>query len=331
MKAAEISFNSAFQNEIQSYLAEIQEAYSKSWYLHTRSVLKKFDLHLSAVKLTEKEITEQTVMDWIKNLQGSSRTVVLHIIILRGFLRYLLANGYKAYIPPQPHEKRTYMPYIFTEDEIDRIFQSADTARKPTRARKNKIIHIQIAMILRILYGCGLRVGEAVTLQVSDIDFENGVLILKETKNKKQCLVPMHESLTAILKQYCIALGIIDAPDSFLFQTINHDEHVTVKNARHKFDEILESSNIKMSDRKFHERGPCLHCLRHLFTIKSFAKLEAEEMPVNDAIPYLTAYLGHENLRATEQYLKFSPDLFPEELDKFDDFTKDIIPEENHE
>lgn len=186
-------------------------------------------------------------------------------------------------------------------------------------------------MILRILYGCGLRVGETVALKVSDVDFDTGVITLKEAKNRKQRLVPMHETLTPILKQYCAAMGILHIPTAYLFQTINHEEHITVKNAKHKFDDLLNSSNIRMPDRKFHERGPCLHCLRHIFTIKSFANLEAIGMPLNDIIPYISVYLGHENFKATEQYLKFSPDLFPEELDKFADFTSDIIPEEIYE
>jgi len=331
MKTEKTVFSSIFRKEIQSYLDQIQSAYSKSWYEHNRSVLKNFDFYLSSIQLKGKTITEPIVTEWIRGLHGSNRTIAQYIMISRKFLGYLLADGDIVYIPLQPYEKRSYIPYIFSDDEIERIFTNADLLKNSDHTRKNKKIHIQIAMILRILYGCGLRVGETVALKVSDVDFDTGVITLKEAKNRKQRLVPMHETLTPILKQYCAAMGILHIPTAYLFQTINHEEHITVKNAKYKFDDLLNSSNIRMPDRKFHERGPCLHCLRHIFTIKSFANLEAIGMPLNDIIPYISVYLGHENFKATEQYLKFSPDLFPEELDKFADFTSDIIPEEIYE
>ena len=220
MKTEKTVFSSIFRKEIQSYLDQIQSAYSKSWYEHNRSVLKNFDFYLSSIQLKGKTITEPIVTEWIRGLHGSNRTIAQYIMISRKFLGYLLADGDIVYIPLQPYEKRSYIPYIFSDDEIERIFTNADLLKNSDHTRKNKKIHIQIAMILRILYGCGLRVGETVALKVSDVDFDTGVITLKEAKNRKQRLVPMHETLTPILKQYCAAMGILHIPTAYLFQTI---------------------------------------------------------------------------------------------------------------
>ena len=79
-------------------------------------------------------------------------------------------------------------------------------------------------------------------------------------------------------------------------------------------------------------RGPCLHCLRHYFVINSLRKLIAEGIPIDNYIPYLSIYLGHDSLDETEKYLKFSPDIFTDEVELFSESILDILPEvENDE
>lgn len=82
----------------------------------------------------------------------------------------------------------THTPYIFTEDEIRRIFQIADSlepcASVPLR-------HQVMPVLLRVLYGCGLRISEALELRVADVDLSNGLLHIRHGKNGRERLVPM--------------------------------------------------------------------------------------------------------------------------------------------
>lgn len=70
-----------------------------------------------------------------------------------------------------------------------------------------------------------------------------------------------------------------------------------------------------------------MHCLRHVFVFKSFANAEKNGRRIDDAIPYLSIYLGHDSLNETEKYLKFSSELFPDAMKLFDDYTAQIFPE----
>lgn len=76
-----------------------------------------------------------------------------------------------------------------------------------------------------------------------------------------------------------------------------------------------------------HERGPCLHCLRHTFTFRSFSKAEAEGYPLDDSVPFLSTYLGHENITETDKYLKFSYELYPDAHKRISQYTANVFPE----
>jgi integrase len=76
-----------------------------------------------------------------------------------------------------------------------------------------------------------------------------------------------------------------------------------------------------------YERGACVHCFRHVFAIKAFKDAEKRGIKITDAVPFLSTYLGHDSLYETEKYLKFSGDLFPDTLEKFEAYTNGIFPE----
>lgn len=78
---------------------------------------------------------------------------------------------------------------------------------------------------------------------------------------------------------------------------------------------------------KLFERGACIHCFRHVFAIKSFKLAEEHGSKITDAVPFLSTYLGHDSLYETEKYLKFSGELFPNTMAKFEAYTDAIFPE----
>lgn len=124
--------------------------------------------------------------------------------------------------PTVPKVADDYFPYIFSDMELDRIFMLADNISLSKR-QSNLYIQLEYPMILRLMYGCGLRIGETLMLRIKDVDFDNGVLAMRHAKGDKQCLVPMDVSLILILRSYCIAMGLIGKTDSFLFPSTSSD------------------------------------------------------------------------------------------------------------
>lgn len=304
-------FNSILKDEIDVFLALRKASKSKSSSDHDRHTLKLFDEYLCSIGCTDKNLTEELVTGWICTLKGKSSSIANVVIVVKIFLDHLKAYGVNAYIPPTPKVSDDYIPYIFSDNEINLIFSIADTLQvgKP---HKNTLIHVEFPMILRLMFGCGLRIGETLSLKMRNVDFDIGVLTLKYTKGDKQRLVPMHPSLNKILRQYCMAMGMVGYPEAYLFPTSDSMEPMKAHNAQHKFNSILEKSNIFLLGRKKYQRGPCMHCLRHVFAFKAFANAEKTGRRIDDVIPYLSIYLGHDSLKETEKYLKFSSEMFPD-------------------
>ena len=71
--------------------------------------------------------------------------------------------------------------------------------------------------------------------------------------------------------------------------------------------------------------------MRHVFAFKSFAKAEREGRHLDDAVSFLSVYLGHAGINETVKYLKFSNELFPESIDSFGRFMSDLLPEVDYE
>ncbi len=323
-------FHSIFKKELADFLDLRKTAKSKGTSDHDGHYLRLFDSYLCSVDHTAHAVTQDAVTGWISSLAFSDITIAGAVNTLRCFLRYLQSCGINVYIPPVPKYHDDYVPYLFSDEELNRIFKNADSFTF-SRSKRFPCIKAEIPMLLRLLFGCGMRLGEAVCLKVADIDFKTGSLILKHTKKDRQRLVPMHPDLAGILSMYCLSMGIAGKADAWVFPGESPETHLTKMNVWHRFDTILRKSGISLPGKKKHERGPCLHCLRHLFVLKSFRQLERNGHGVDDAVPYLSFYLGHKSLRETEKYMKFSSEMFPEEMECFADFTKGIFPEVDYE
>ena len=319
--------NSIFHEDILEYLSRRERilAQVSSWF--DQCVLLSFDQHLAKRNLNKRCITEDDVISWIKPLHSkhSRSTVARWVSALRVFLQYLEYVGIQVYIPPYPKVPEDYIPYLFSDAEIEKIFVAADAVQIQQKL-KCPLLRMEFPMLLRMLYSCGFRLGELLTVRISDVSFERGTVLLRNTKNKKQRIVPMTDTLTEMLNRYCLAMNLMSSPDNFIFpgQTAKH--HLSPSTAEKWFQKLLISTGIYVPPDK-HSRCQCLHCVRHLFAVKSFAQAEQAGRPVNDSIPFLSVYLGHTNMMKTEKYLKFSSDMFPEHTVLFETYSDGIFPE----
>jgi integrase len=324
-----IRFTSILKDELSDFQALRDASKGRSTRDHDRHLLRSFDEYLCAISCSSKNLTEEQVSGWVCTLSGHTRTTAGKVAVIRLFLKQLSSYGIRSYIPPVPKAHDDYVPYIFSETEMNRIFHFSDSLEKSSKVQKNTLLHMEQPMILRLMYGCGLRIGETLSLRMQDVDLDTGVLVLRCTKGDKQRTVPMHQSLAEILARYCMAMGIIGYPESYLFPTADPLESVTPNNARHKFDSLIEQAEISLPGRKRSQRGPCLHCLRHVFVFKAFADAEKNGRRIDDAVPYLSIYLGHDSLKETEKYLKFTSELFPDAMELFGRFAAQVLPEVN--
>ena len=199
-------------------------------------------------------------------------------------------------MPSIPRVHDDYVPYIFNDIELNCIFESADNiVQKDPKA--DPYLVIEFPVILRLLYSCGLRIGETVKISMNDVDLDGGILRLINTKGNKQRLVPMSAPMTDILYKYCMAMNLIGRNNIWLFPSSKNEGHISDRSVKRRFEYIVRNNGIQVCKRKKHERGPCLHCMRHVFAFKSFAKAEREGRHLDDAVPFLSVYLGHAGIQ----------------------------------
>jgi integrase len=322
-------FKSVFAAELAEFLSLKQKTVVPGTYRLYCNLLANFDQYLADCEVAAKTVDEQLVADWIAPFYEtvSVKTVSSKVSHLRKFLEYLRFCGYPVYVPEGlPKYTDNYIAYLFSDSEVGKIFSAADKLESSDNKPTSRYYRYTFPMLLRMLFGCGLRLGETLSMKVVDISFDSGVLLMRNTKNSKQRIVPMDDTLTAILQKYCIAMGIIGDPDAWLFPTDKPGQHLSHATAGSLFRKILVATKIYVAPEP-KTRGQCLHCLRHLFTVKSFAQAERNGRPTNDSVPYLSVYLGHFDMDGTERYLKFGGDMFPEYTEQFETYASGVFSE----
>ena len=322
----EIVFRSILKDEMVSFMNVLTLSKSASDTYHGyQRTLSDFDSFLYDENLKEKKLDAAQIKRWIDGFNVRPSTKSGKLTHLRRFAGYLSSLGIETALPEMPRRTYDFSPYVFTKDEIAQIFEVADDL---ALLYPNSRRAAEFPVLLRMLYGCGLRLGEAIALQWDDIDLCDGVITVKAAKNKKQRLVPMCDELTRILKLYK-ASPYFNIQNCNLLFKINNGSRCSKATHWSVFSRILCELGIKNSQNaKYRSHGPCIHSLRHTFTMHSLLKAEAEGRGFMDTVPFLSTYLGHSGLMETDKYLQARHDLYTQAHAIIEDYTRDVFPEE---
>jgi integrase len=193
---------------------------------------------------------------------------------------------------------------------------------------RNKIY--VVPMVLRLLIGCGFRISETLALKVENYDEDKQVLHMYETKNCKARDIPLSSSLAEILEMYIARLRHQNPEAIYLFPGNTGHPHYNIKQFAYDFSKLKSLSGITAETAE-HSRGACVHTLRHYFAITSFKKNIDMIESAESAVPYLSYYLGHEDYRETEKYLKFTGSLFPEMIEAFGSYSNELFEDNTYD
>lgn len=323
-----MEFKSIFAGEINDYISlSTSQAYST--HMHKKYILKAFDNFLNENSFVEKKINEDVFYNFINKFNFKESTKIEYEIILNGFIDYLVSLGFKCskIILRKHHDD--YLPYIFDNNEIETLINEADNFASFHFHSKYsyRFANVEYPVILRLLIFCGTRIGETVSIKVDDWDKNNNTLVLRNTKKKKERIIPLHPAMGKILTDYYNYMG--NKIKKYLFPGKDDSDYISSKCITQLFNESRNRNNIDPKNKKKHERGACIHCLRHYFVLNSFKQAAKRGESIENTHPYLSTYLGHFSLNETEKYLKFQHDLMPEALSLFEDYTNMIFPKEN--
>lgn len=287
-------------------------------------ILECLDKYLIEFQVTEKSLTSAVIDGWIARYSGQMHVNTINNFVnyYAPFARYLNVTGIPAFIPERPIYQHSYVPHIFTSQEIENIFKAADEMAGRINGRMSRL---QFPMLLRLLYGCGLRLGEALRLCLGDFDMGNGVLTILNAKGNADRLVPLESDFAELLKGYCDALFHNRSGNPFLFER----EDKTARSqgwAQWYWDRALTEAEIHIPQLPPHSRNICLHCFRHTFAVSSLRKNDAEEIDGADVTPLLSVYLGHKHLTGTQVYWHMTAENAEDIFKATQTYAKEIFP-----
>jgi integrase len=182
--------------------------------------------------------------------------------------------------------------------------------------------HVLRTLIL-LLYSACLRHGEALRLTINDVDLDQAVLHIRETKFYKSRLVPMNSQLNTVLKQYVAQcdLKFIGEPDGPFF-SYRDGRPLIQSTIQGIFRRQCVLANVKRPDKtRYHPR---LHDLRHTGAVHRLIAWYRSGANLQLLLPQLATYLGHINLSATQHYLTLTPELLHEASLRFESYAMKV-------
>jgi integrase len=159
-------------------------------------------------------------------------------------------------------------------------------------------------MLVLLLYCTGMRFGEPLRLTVDDVDLEQRVLRVRESKGKTR-LVPFRDDLARELERYHRARPSAAGREAaFLCQPNGRPYGVTT--ASGVVTRLLRQLGLKPPRGR---SGPRPFDLRHSFAVRRLTCWYRAGADLQAKLPLLSAYMGHDDLLGTEWYLRATPEL----------------------
>jgi integrase len=288
-------------------------------------LLRYMDDYFKQYNLSNPVLTKKMVEDFVSYRDGESdRTQRMRISLIRQFALFMNRIGFNFYVYPNmliPISK-IFTPYIFTHDEITSIINIVDNL--PYMSNSN-YYHIIYPMLFRMLYGCGLRINEALSLKKSEVDLVNGILTITKAKNGTSRLVPMSSSLTDYCKRYVENMGFDMDREGYFYQSTDGGKY----NRKHIY--IMFKKFMKLAG-IFPEGlvGPRVHDIRHTYAVHALEKMINEGQDIYCTLPILSRFLGHRCIESTEKYLRLTKEAYSSIIDATTPLYIDVFPEVVH-
>jgi integrase len=260
-------------------------------------------------------ITSKLALAWAqqpRNVQPSHWARRLSFV--RGFARYRSATDPRTQIPPQgllPFQPRRARPYLYSDDEISRLLRAAldMTYRFERGALRPWVFHC----LYGLLSVSGLRLGEALNLELRDVDLGSAVLTIRGAKFGKDRLVPLHASTCKVLEWYLVRRSRhwADRPVSSYLFVSSWGNRLDAGEVHRTFYTLSRQIGLRgPSD----SHGPRLHDMRHRFATNTLVRWYQCDQDPERLLPVLSAYLGHVHVEDTQWYLSGSPELMREAM-----------------
>ena len=298
-----MKFISIFKEEFNEYVK-----YKKSMgYDYSKDVVNTYvrlDRFFNDNNLTKKEITEELYDNWLQKRENeSNNTHAIRYTAIRQFCSYLIQNNYQNIYYSDEYNikyKKEFIPHIYTDDEIVNIFKLSSN------------IDLTFEVIIKLLYSTGLRISEALNIEIDNVNLKNNQISIINSKNNVSRIIVMSNSMSNKLKEYIDSKIYFDT--KYLFSS--KGRKYSYKRVRINYCKILDSLGIKAR----------IHDLRHTFAVNSLNQMVEKGYDIYTSLPLLSQYMGHKRIESTEYYLRFINKYYDEITNSVNNYYGNIYP-----
>ncbi len=250
-------------------------------------------------------ITTELALSWAAQPREASPIWLAHrLSAVRGFAAYLHALDPATEIPPadllgapgyQPAP-----PYLYSDADVAALLAAARRLTPPLWAATSETL-------LGLLATTGMRIGEAMRLDRGDVDWDEGALVVRNSKFGRSREVVCHDSTVEALRAYTARRDqLCPRPASASFFVSRRGRRLAHHSVYGTFHKLAGEAGLRQRPGG---RPPRVHDLRHSFAMNTLIRWYREGADVQARLPLLSAYLGHVRPSSTFWYLTASPDL----------------------
>lgn len=255
-------------------------------------------------------ITSELALRWATERSGvEPATWARRLCAVRLFASWLCVTDPRTQVPSRAllragHRRKS--PYIFSDHEIEQLM--AEAAHLPSSTGLRALTQVTL---LGLLAGTGLRPGEALALDLQDVDLHDGILNIRWSKFGKSRFVPLHESVRTALADYARRRDdACPSRQTKAFLVSERGERLGHGAARRTFASLSQTIGLRKTTIRRHiGRGPRLQDLRHTFATRRLIEWYRTGLDINLMMPALSTYLGHSSVHCTYWYIQAVPEL----------------------
>ena len=315
--------NTVFVSTFSERLVEfIDQKRSLGYTYGNMSDPKKFDRMCAKQFPGETNLTADICNTWaIQRGRETAKTSAGWSAFIREFARYLLRNGEQAYVLPvgTVQKGQRYIPHIYSRTEVTEMWQAFDRIQ-PTKAYP--AAHLVLPTLIRLLYCCGVRPGEALNLKIDDVSLHSGKILIAEAKGNKDRIVMLADDVLDLCRNFNTQIQAYFPYRKFFFAK-NVLDPCDYKWVGHEFRKIRGKLNIESRS----NNPPRIYDLRHTFATHRLYQWMRDGKDIYAMMPYLSAFMGHSKLTETFYYVHLVPGML-EEMSGFNyGSVADLFPE----